>query len=204
MFVNQVRSNTLSDVRPTRRNPRGQSMVELALTLPMLLLLFLGLVEVSYYLYAANTVHYVARESARVASKESRSLPKTINEWSTIVISSTNRVATAGFLAPTSVDDTVITSFVTTDATGAIASCAIQKGNWPADNQSGPDVSKFTCVNLSSLVTQMSVDLGVTLNNDKLIVVEYYHHHYPLIGLTVVAPNGITLYSYTAMRIIGE
>jgi hypothetical protein len=52
-----------------RRGERGQSMVELALTLPVLLLLLIGVVEVGNALNAYLTVVDVARDGARLGSK---------------------------------------------------------------------------------------------------------------------------------------
>jgi hypothetical protein len=51
------------------RRERGQSLVELALTLPVLLLLLVGLVEVGSALNAYMTVVDVTRDGARLGSK---------------------------------------------------------------------------------------------------------------------------------------
>jgi Flp pilus assembly protein TadG len=59
MAVDQSRSGR------KRRGERGQSLVELALTLPVLLLLLVGVVEVGNGLNAYLTVVDAAREGAR-------------------------------------------------------------------------------------------------------------------------------------------
>jgi hypothetical protein len=56
-----------------RRGERGQSLVELALTLPVLLLLLIGVVEVGNALNAYITVVDAARDGARLGSKGSAS-----------------------------------------------------------------------------------------------------------------------------------
>ena len=52
-----------------RRRERGQSLVELALTLPVLLTLLIGLVEVGNALNAYMTVVDAGRDAARLGSK---------------------------------------------------------------------------------------------------------------------------------------
>jgi len=56
-----------------RRGERGQSLVELALTLPVLLLLLVGVVEVGNGLNTYMTVVDAARDGARLGSKGSAS-----------------------------------------------------------------------------------------------------------------------------------
>lgn len=46
---------------------RGQSLVEFALVLPVLLLLFMGILDFGRAVYAYNTLSNAAREGARVA-----------------------------------------------------------------------------------------------------------------------------------------
>ena len=52
----------------TRDGRRGQSMVELALVLPLFLLMLFGLVDMGRLVYASTTMSQAAREAARVAS----------------------------------------------------------------------------------------------------------------------------------------
>lgn len=53
-----------------RDRSRGQSMVELALVLPLFLLMLFGLVDMGRLVYASTTMSQAAREAARVASVE--------------------------------------------------------------------------------------------------------------------------------------
>ena len=53
--------------RHAMRDRRGQSMVELALVLPVFLLLIIGLFDIGRAVYAYNTVANSARSAARVA-----------------------------------------------------------------------------------------------------------------------------------------
>lgn len=54
---------------PARRHPgqRGQTLVEMALLMPVFLLLMLGLLDFGRVLYAQHTFNQAAREAARVA-----------------------------------------------------------------------------------------------------------------------------------------
>jgi TadE-like protein len=50
------------------RRHRGQSVVEMALVLPVLLLLLFGIIDFGYYLYAYSTLYQAARDGAAKAS----------------------------------------------------------------------------------------------------------------------------------------
>jgi hypothetical protein len=50
-----------------RRQPRGQTLVEFALALPILVLLLVGLFDLGRAVFAFNTVSNAAREGARIA-----------------------------------------------------------------------------------------------------------------------------------------
>lgn len=49
-------------------NSRGQALVELALALPIFLILIFGFIKTSYVLLSQQTITYAAREGARVGS----------------------------------------------------------------------------------------------------------------------------------------
>jgi TadE-like protein len=49
------------------RRPSGQSLAEFALVLPVLLLMFMGILDFGRAVYAYNTLSNAAREGARVA-----------------------------------------------------------------------------------------------------------------------------------------
>lgn len=187
-----------------RGTSRGQSMVELAITLPFLLILFLGTAEVAYYMFAANTVNNTAREAARRAVRESRYDTITISQWADIVGARLDQSASSSFLQPTSVTDTAFVTHFRSDNAGNLISCETAPVIWPADNAAGTDTSQISCALLAEKTANMATTLGTVLSDDDFIVVEYYHHHTPIIGLTIVSPNGVTIYSSSIMRIIGQ
>ena len=50
------------------KNSRGQALVELALALPIFLILIFGFIKTSYILLSQQTITYAAREGARAGS----------------------------------------------------------------------------------------------------------------------------------------
>ena len=53
--------------RRLARGPRGQTMVEFALALPLLILLLVGVFDFGRAIFAYNTINNAAREAARLA-----------------------------------------------------------------------------------------------------------------------------------------
>jgi len=53
-------------MRRTRRSVRGQGLVEFALILPVLILMFMGIVDFGRLIYAYNSVSNAAREGVRL------------------------------------------------------------------------------------------------------------------------------------------
>lgn len=51
-----------------RRKTKGQSLVEMALILPMMLLLLFAIIDMGYYLYGYSTIYQAARNGADTAS----------------------------------------------------------------------------------------------------------------------------------------
>jgi hypothetical protein len=54
--------------RPGRTRRRGQSLVEFALVIPLILLMLIGLINFGFLFYSHMTLEYATREGARVAS----------------------------------------------------------------------------------------------------------------------------------------
>lgn len=70
-------------VSPRRRRARGASVLEMALVLPVLLMLSLGVVDYGYYFFVKNTVQGAASAGVRAAST-----PGATNASVTSIISS--------------------------------------------------------------------------------------------------------------------
>jgi TadE-like protein len=52
-----------------RRHITGQSTVEMALMLPMLLLVLFGIIDMGYYIYGYSTIYFAARNGTEVAAE---------------------------------------------------------------------------------------------------------------------------------------
>jgi Flp pilus assembly protein TadG len=52
-----------------RRHSKGQSLVEMALMLPMLLLVLFGIIDLGYYIYGYSTIYFAARNASEVAAE---------------------------------------------------------------------------------------------------------------------------------------
>jgi hypothetical protein len=51
-----------------RRRSTGQSLVEMALMLPLLLLILFGIIDLGYYVYSYSTIYQAARNGTETAS----------------------------------------------------------------------------------------------------------------------------------------
>src|SRR5262245_5787706 len=90
------------------KNARGQAMVELALVLPVAVVLVLGVVEVSYLLLDQHVVTKLTREGSNLISRDASlgdaalalktmsSQPMDFTTNSKVIFSVVKRVATAG------------------------------------------------------------------------------------------------------------
>lgn len=52
-----------------RRRSNGQSTVEMALILPLLLLTMFGIIDLGYYVYGYSTIYFAARNGTEVAAE---------------------------------------------------------------------------------------------------------------------------------------
>jgi Flp pilus assembly protein TadG len=62
-----------------RRHSKGQSLVEMALMLPMLLLVLFGIIDLGYYIYGYSTIYFAARNGTEIAA-ELPPMPNKLND----------------------------------------------------------------------------------------------------------------------------
>jgi Flp pilus assembly protein TadG len=84
----------------SKRDPRGQSVVEFALVLPILLLVVFGITEFGRALMTANMLTQAAREGARVAALGYNDAA--VNTRVTEVLTAANITATSVVITPDS------------------------------------------------------------------------------------------------------
>ena len=77
------------------RKEHGQSMVEFALTAPMLIVLLLGLVEMGHAFNSYMTVVAASRDSARLGAQLGVSTTSSLNTLQNLVVTETERLENA-------------------------------------------------------------------------------------------------------------
>ena len=166
------------------RRERGQSMVELALSLPLLVVLFIGVVEVAFFTRTYLMLLEASREGARVGSR--------------------------GALL---FDDTEIHALVTQNLSReGYATEALQDVIIVRAEVNGGTISKYSFQSMEGTVASPRMTESVLQSrlhsddpNGDLIVVEVYYDHEPLIGipgLSDIFPATMKLNAYSIMRLL--
>ena len=104
---------------PLIRGRRGQSTVELALTLPVLLLLVLGIVDFGRVFIAANVITHATRDAARYGSLNSGTAPANLTTIQ-------DRVIDEGKRSSVTIDRSTITISYLDGATGDPMGCYVR------------------------------------------------------------------------------
>ncbi len=169
-----------------RRRERGQSMVETAIFFSMLLILLVGVIEVAVAVNAYLVVVNAAREGARYAVSD-------FNRTNQEIAAFTKGNATA--LNLNSSNSTIIVTRVntTTDGSGNITLTAYTATYEPT---LGTDASRFNQTNVLSRLSNVSTKVA---GDDEFVIVEFFYS-YPFF----LAQVSIPMYSYTAMRVVGN
>lgn len=196
--------------RHRRDGQRGQSLVEFVLIFPVLLIMFLGLVEVGNLMDAYLTVVNAAREGARLGARQA--LTSDIRDI-------TNEHAARLQLMAASGQGTIIVHHVDTDATtGNIipATYSVEtcyKGTCSQSTPAGAATTKLPQATLQTRIIAARNDAvakartdgdnrlnTVTANklyNDKLVIVEVFYNHGTLTGFW---PVRVPMYAVSIMR----
>jgi hypothetical protein len=175
-------------VRASRTKPseRGQSMVELALTLPFLVLLFVGVVEVAFLTRTYLAVLEASREGARLGARGSANFDN--NEIRTLV---EQDLARQGY----------------TTANGLVDIIIVRANVGPGKVVNTYDVYSMLGSGRPVKMTK-SVLLARLQPSDpqgRLIVVEICLDHHLLLGfpgISAIIPNPLSLQPYSVMRML--
>lgn len=171
---------------PFKRGERGQSLVEMTLAIPFLLILIWGIVEVGNALLTYVTVSNTAREGARFAASLSVDYEEFPVETRTAIL---DRMAqSASNLEFDEEHATVWFYYAETDGEGHIPS-----GNLYSYQLMG------TLDSLLAPEPWTKIDAKFHLPDDYVILVEMSYLYTPWIG-PVFLPNPIRMTSHTAMR----
>ena len=169
-----------------RSRSRGQSLVELALVLPLLILLLGGLVETVFYVRNYLALLEASREGARIGARGSASY-----------------------------DDSEIDALVQQDlvrqgidtTTGLVDVIIVRAEVGP-----GEAVTNYSAVRMRDssqpiYLTQSKLHERLQASDPKarLVAVELYYNHQPILGLplvSVIFPNPMLVHTYSIMRML--
>jgi Flp pilus assembly protein TadG len=200
-----------------QRHPRGQSLVEFTILLPVLLMMLSGLIEFGFLLNSYLDVIDAARDTARFAANDDPTVGAPTDDWVTnpnfwtrgwkngrsfLYTASDARINwnPANPVDCTGVEgDVVLSAFSVLGNTidkrfpagypsGAI-NCAAPRGT-------STYTSKFTIAQLDALLS------GAAIPNSGIIVVEVFYEYHMVMGLPWIqafVPDPIVLYAYTIM-----
>ena len=187
------------------RSASGQSLVELTLALPVLLILFLGLIELAMALRAYLVLVNANREAARFASRGTFT-DEQIAERALISFSGQLPVNTVG---PASNTGIIVTRFHVSDDPTAAATFETPiyaTGTLTYTSKISPELY---AIRLKNRNDDFNADLvashpdAVRSVHDVVFVEVFYYHHQVLRATIVewIFPEPIVLYSRTMMRV---
>jgi hypothetical protein len=197
-----------------RRHPRGQSLVEFTILLPVLLMMLSGLIEFGFLLNTYLDIIDAAREAARFSANDDPTtgvptdpyLPPTqVNFWHRAWGNARSSLYTASDArinwTPTNpVDCSVVEGDVVASAFGVLGTSVDKRfplgyGDNGASN-CGNYFSKLTSAQVNSLLS------GASIPNQGFVVVEIFYEYHMVLGLPWIGaflPDPIVLYAYTIM-----
>jgi len=189
------------------RKEKGQSLVELAVILPLLLFLFIGMVEVGWAMHSYVTVATAAREATRFGARGN------FNEEDVGEVALVALGALDVELEGPDVNTTVIVTFVDIDPTGAYTiTTPYVTGTLPVTSgifTGELDIAQVAADNVAFNQDPFHCPVGspppceVDSPND-LVVVEAFYEHTQLLGLPLVSDilsNPMHIYSRGLMRV---
>ena len=155
------------------RKERGQSLIEFALTAPMLIVLLLGLVEMGHAFNSYMTVVAASRDSARLGAQLGVSTTNSLNTLQNLVVSETTRLENAPI---------PITPITSTSGS--------QQGNNCGTNNAG------VCISWGN--NAPAVSGGLT---DKWVDVRVCYNHSMIVGIPGIIKEPLNMCSHTKVRI---
>jgi len=168
------------------KSDRGQSLIEMALVLPLLVLLLAGLVEVVFYARTYLAILEATREGARIGARGAASYDN--SEINTLVEQDLSR---QGIDTSTGLLDVIIVR---------------------AEVGPGRVVSGYTAVNMHGSGQPVYLTQAMILQrlrdsdpHARLVAVEVYYNHRPVLGVPLVSAifrNPMLLRAYSIMRML--
>jgi len=172
----------------------GQSLVEMALTLPLLLIIFLGIVELSQVVYGAINVSNAAKAAAQYAAQNDNTAVATGNmllaaqhEIGTTV---PGQVGSLDMPTPTSMPDgSALPAGTVCTTSGTSSSCSYCSCSSPDSTQ-----APFAC----GSATALSQCTGIS-HLEQNIIIETHISVTPVVKLPGL-PSPFSLYGHAAVK----
>lgn len=168
---------------------KGQSIVEVAFALPMLLLLVVGIVELGFALNAYNQTINAAREGARFGS---------LGGSDTAVMSIVQGAASA----LTQYDDSNSDLYVVrAELTGTAPNCSVITDTFSCEPVLDSDLLDTNCVSGAEILSRLEPQ-GIENCELEVIAVDLYYRSPSLLGLPLVQQlsEAVSMRSLTVMR----
>lgn len=194
----------------SRGKPRGQSLVEFTIMLPVLLMLLSGVIEFGFLLNTYLDLIDAAREAARFAANDdplvgSHTDFATPNFWNRAYSISRGSLAVASDdridWNPTDPSDCVgVGGDIIVSAFGVLGD-TVDKRFPLSEGENGAS----NCGNFTSNITSAEVNAilsGSGVPNSGFALIEIYYQYYFILGLpwiSAVVPEPITLHAYSIM-----
>ncbi|MFL6352683.1 MAG: TadE/TadG family type IV pilus assembly protein [Bryobacteraceae bacterium] len=125
-------------IRRTRRNEKGNALIEFTLVGIPLVLIFISLIEICIAMWSYHTLAYAVREGARYASTKGQGCTYTGNTCSVTVGAVAQQIATAGTaLVPAQLNVTLTSPAGSVDC-NPISSCYSNTAIWPPSSGNLP------------------------------------------------------------------
>jgi len=199
--------------RRIKRDSEGQGLLEFALVLPVLLIMFLGLIELALLLRAYLVVVNVNREAARLASRGTftndqvitwamysfaEQLPAQLDD--TEEAEGNTRIVITHFHVPAGLTDTV-----TYDGPYVAGTLSITRTSGVA-SRIDPEVYSGTLKDVNDEFNEdlLGSDLGAIATTQDVVYVETFYIHRELLRAPLidwVFPNEMEVYSWTVRRV---
>ena len=189
------------------KTTRGQGLVEQALTLPILLIMFLGLIELSMALRAQLVLVNANREAARLGARGRF----TDEEIATHALNAFGGQLPATVHGPESNTGIIVTRFHIPDDASQEASFytpIYATGTLTLTSKISPEARLLVLVDQNNSFNDdlISTHEDAVRSVHDLVYVEIYYYHNQILHAPLVAwifPEPIVLYSQTVMR-VGE
>jgi len=199
-----------------RRTERGQGLLELAVILPVLLILLIGLVEIGFALRDYLVVVNACREGCRFAARE-RFTPSDVHDrvvsaGGTIRLRDRDPPREVPFLRTSSIEGLdpntgVIVTDISTDFSGEPLTVTVRFfGAFP---DGAKPISSTQIIDRHRPVTQeinaWRTEEGYEEVGNHIVMVEVFFMHHPLWNNPFVPlPDPIMMHAQTEMRAVGD